>query len=75
MNSAGFVPGPYVGLSAPSGSMQDDADGFVEGGSASLDNAMSWGALYGIGVLLDLHAPNGSQNGYDHSAPVRQNAR
>ncbi len=30
---------------------------------------MQWGAQYGIGVLIDFHATNGSQNGYDHSAP------
>ncbi len=29
----------------------------------------------GIGVLLELHAANGSQNGYDHSAPVKSGAR
>ena len=30
---------------------------------------MQWGAQYGIGVLIDFHATNGSQNGFDHSAP------
>ena len=25
---------------------------------------------YGIGIIIDIHAANGSQNGYDHSAPV-----
>ena len=24
---------------------------------------------YGIGIIIDLHATNGSQNGFDHSAP------
>ena len=28
------------------------------------------GATHGIGVIIDVHATNGSQNGYDHSAPV-----
>ena len=50
--------------------MQSEAAPFVEGGAACLDNAMAWGEQYGIGVLLDLHAANGSQNGFDHSAPV-----
>ena len=27
------------------------------------------GAIYGIGVIVEVHATNGSQNGYDHSAP------
>ena len=25
--------------------------------------------MFGIGVLIDFHATNGSQNGFDHSAP------
>ena len=54
---------------------QDTADGFVEGGAAYLDAAMAWGEQYGIGILLELHAANGSQNGYDHSAPVKSGAR
>ena len=28
------------------------------------------GAAHGIGIILDIHATNGSQNGFDHSAPV-----
>ncbi len=28
------------------------------------------GATYGIGIIVDIHATNGSQNGFDHSAPV-----
>ncbi len=27
------------------------------------------GVSYGIGIIIDLHATNGSQNGFDHSAP------
>ena len=49
---------------------QDTADGFVEGGLKYVDLAFQWGLKYGIGVSLDLHAANGSQNGYDHSAPL-----
>ncbi len=47
----------------------------MEGGAACLDDAMTWGEQYGIGILLELHAANGSQNGYDHSAPVKSGAR
>jgi len=54
---------------------QDAAAPFVEGGAAYLDAAMAWGQRYGIGVLLELHAANGSQNGYDHSAPAKSGAR
>ena len=32
--------------------------------------ACNAGQEYGIGVVVDLHATNGSQNGYDHSAPI-----
>ncbi len=37
------------------------ANPFVEDGFHYLDKAMAWGAKYGIGVLLDLHAAPGSQ--------------
>ena len=37
------------------------ANPFVENGFHYLDKAMAWGAKYGIGVLLDLHAAPGSQ--------------
>ena len=50
--------------------MQATADGFVEGGLAYVDLAFKWGLKYGIGIIMELHAANGSQNGYDHSAPV-----
>ena len=42
---------------------------FLEGGLTYVDAAFQWGAEYGIGVLIDFHATNGSQNGFDHSAP------
>ena len=42
---------------------QDAASPFLEGASAYIDLAMTWGATYGIGVLLDLQAAPGSQNG------------
>jgi hypothetical protein len=31
---------------------------------------MQWGAKYGIGVLIDMHAAPGSQNGQANSAPA-----
>ncbi len=46
---------------------------FVEGGLKYVDKAMEWGAAHGIGVLVDMHAAPGSQNGFDHSAPAQKN--
>jgi glucan 1,3-beta-glucosidase len=51
----------------------DEAASFVEGGLAYVDKAMQWGAAHGIGVLIDMHAAPGSQNGFDHSAPAQKN--
>lgn len=31
--------------------------------------AFEWGEKYGVGILIDMHAAPGSQNGDDHSAP------
>jgi hypothetical protein len=42
---------------------------FVEGAYQYADLVMQWGAKYGIGVWLGVHAVNGSQNGYEASAP------
>ncbi|PRP77185.1 putative glucan 1,3-beta-glucosidase [Planoprotostelium fungivorum] len=39
------------------------------GGLAYIDKAFSWGAKYGIGILLCLHAAPGSQGGTDNSSP------
>ena len=36
---------------------------FVEGAYQYTDLAIQWGEQYGIGVWLDFHAANGSQNG------------
>ncbi len=36
-----------------------------------MDQALQWGEQYGIGVLIDLHAVPGSQNGQDNSAPAK----
>ena len=35
----------------------------MEGASVYVDLAMTWGAKHGVGVLLDLQAAPGSQNG------------
>ncbi len=37
---------------------------FVEGSYQNLNDAFDWAEKYGIGVWLDYHAHNGSQNGY-----------
>lgn len=49
--------------------MQTDCYPFVEGAYQYVDLAMQWAAKYGIGVWLGVHAVNGSQNGYEASAP------
>ena len=48
---------------------QTDMYPFVEGAYQYADLAMQWAAKYGIGVWLGVHAVNGSQNGYEASAP------
>src|SRR5690242_10822012 len=40
------------------------------GAADILDAAMEWARTYGLGVVLDLHAVSGSQNGQDHSGRV-----
>ena len=47
----------------PCNDPQTDVPPFVEGGYQYTDLALQWGAQYGIGVWLDFHAANGSQNG------------
>ncbi len=39
---------------------------FVEGGIDVLDRAMGWAAEFGLGIVLDLHAAPGCQNGFDN---------
>lgn len=39
---------------------------FVEGGLAVLDQAFAWAERHGLGILLDLHAAPGCQNGFDN---------
>ncbi|KAK9271524.1 hypothetical protein L1049_001884 [Liquidambar formosana] len=41
---------------------------FVQGSLQALDNAFTWAEKYGMKVIVDLHAVQGSQNGNDHSA-------
>lgn len=41
---------------------------FVGGSSKALDNAFDWAEKYGLKVIVDLHAVQGSQNGNEHSA-------
>ncbi|GMY11317.1 probable glucan 1,3-beta-glucosidase A [Fagus crenata] len=40
---------------------------FVGGSLHALDNAFTWAQKYGMKVIVDLHAVQGSQNGNDHS--------
>lgn len=39
---------------------------FVEGGIDILDQAFNWAEEFGIGIVLDLHAAPGCQNGFDN---------
>jgi glucan 1,3-beta-glucosidase len=39
---------------------------FVEGGIDVLDRALGWAEEFGIGVIIDLHAAPGCQNGFDN---------
>ncbi|KAL5555977.1 hypothetical protein UlMin_038213 [Ulmus minor] len=41
---------------------------FVGGSLQALDNAFKWAGQYGLKVIIDLHAAQGSQNGNEHSA-------
>ncbi|XP_031503654.1 probable glucan 1,3-beta-glucosidase A [Nymphaea colorata] len=41
---------------------------FVDGSLDILDKAFSWAEKYGLKVIVDLHAPPYSQNGWEHSA-------
>ncbi|KAF8719432.1 hypothetical protein HU200_024145 [Digitaria exilis] len=41
---------------------------FVGGSVYALDKAFKWAEKYKLGVIIDLHAAPGSQNGYEHSA-------
>jgi len=43
-----------------------DPHPFVEGGLDVLDRALEWAAEFGLGVVLDLHAAPGCQNGFDN---------
>ena len=36
----------------------------MEKAYVTLNKAFDWGEKYGVGILLDFHAHNGSQNGY-----------
>jgi len=42
---------------------------YLTGALAYVDKAFEWGEKYGVGILIDMHAAPGSQNGDDHSAP------
>ena len=47
----------------------EQADGFVEG-QRYLDRAFDWASKHQLGVIIDFHGLQGSQNGYDHSGQV-----
>jgi hypothetical protein len=48
---------------------QTDMPPFVEGAYLYMDLAMQWAAKYGLAVNIGVHSVNGSQNGYEASAP------
>ncbi|KAL6599025.1 hypothetical protein ACP70R_045889 [Stipagrostis hirtigluma subsp. patula] len=41
---------------------------YVGGSAEALDRAFKWAEKYKLGVIIDLHAAPGSQNGWEHSA-------
>ncbi|KAL6644193.1 hypothetical protein ACP70R_015801 [Stipagrostis hirtigluma subsp. patula] len=41
---------------------------YVGGSTEALDRAFKWAEKYMLGVIVDLHAAPGSQNGWEHSA-------
>lgn len=43
---------------------------YPKGGLQYLDLAIQWGENHNLAVLLSLHAHLGSQNGFEHSAPL-----
>ncbi|KAE9037412.1 hypothetical protein PR001_g8392 [Phytophthora rubi] len=48
-----------------------EGDMFAPGGLRYLDALINdWAVKYNLAVLVSLHAHQGSQNGYEHSAPV-----
>ncbi|GMF26705.1 unnamed protein product [Phytophthora lilii] len=48
-----------------------EGDMFASGGLKYLDTLVNdWAVKYNLAVMVSLHAHQGSQNGYEHSAPV-----
>ncbi|KAF6149181.1 hypothetical protein GIB67_026037 [Kingdonia uniflora] len=41
---------------------------YVGGSLQALDKAFLWARKYGLKIIIDLHAVEGSQNGYEHSS-------
>ncbi|KAF6149180.1 hypothetical protein GIB67_026036, partial [Kingdonia uniflora] len=41
---------------------------YVGGSLQALDNAFTWANKYGLKIIIDLHAAEGSQNQYEHSS-------
>ncbi|PRP89557.1 hypothetical protein PROFUN_00821 [Planoprotostelium fungivorum] len=60
-----------VGGAVNSGDPYVDPNTFVLGSLEHIDNAFRWAEIWGIGVLLDMHAAPGSQNGQSGSAPAQ----
>lgn len=44
-----------------------DEEPYVAGADEYVDKTLLWAQKYGLGVIIDLHAAPGSQNGWDHS--------
>lgn len=44
-----------------------DVEPYIRGGDRYVDQLFEWCGEYNIGVILDIHAAPGSQNGWDHS--------
>ncbi|TMW67204.1 hypothetical protein Poli38472_012320 [Pythium oligandrum] len=70
LNCVRVPVGYWIVNDDPTTQTSADSEVFARGGLAYLDKLVNeWAVKYNIAVMLSLHAHQGSQNGYDHSAP------
>ena len=56
------------------GESASSSNGFCNASGRYVDAAMRWGVTHGIGVMIDIHAAPGSQNGCDQSGRFTSDA-
>ncbi|KAL3664495.1 hypothetical protein V7S43_010247 [Phytophthora oleae] len=70
INTVRVPVGHWIVLDATT-SPGSEVEMFAPGGLKYLDSLINvWAVKYNIAVIISLHAHQGSQNGYEHSAPV-----